>query len=146
MIDPLKLKNQVCFPIYTLSREIINVYRPFLDEVDITYLQYLVMMILWENDLQTVNQLGEKLFLDSGTLTPLLKRLEAKGFIKRTRKKTDERVVEITVTEVGKELKNKVEPIPEKVVKAMGVTLDELQELKDIVTRILDKAKTSKTT
>jgi DNA-binding MarR family transcriptional regulator len=85
--NPPKLGNQLCFPLYVISKEITGLYRPFLDEIGITYPQYLVMMVLWENDGLTVNQIGEKLHLDSGTLTPLLKRLEAKGFINRKKKK-----------------------------------------------------------
>ncbi len=141
MDDILKLKSQVCFPVYALSREIINRYRPFLDELGITYPQYLVMMVLWENKLQTVNQIGDKLHLDSGTLTPLLKRLEQKGFILRTRKCSDERVVEITVTDAGKALQNDVAGIPGKVVEVMGITSEDLVELKEIVLKILNKAK-----
>lgn len=141
MDEILTLKSQVCFPIYTLSREIINHYRPFLDELGITYPQYLVMMVLWENEPQTVNQIGEKLHLDSGTLTPLLKRLQQKGFIMRNRKKSDERVVEVTVTDAGNKLKTKVIPVPQKVMEAMDVTLEELLELKQIVLKILNKAK-----
>ncbi len=82
-----KLENQICFPLYVIAKEITGLYRPFLDELDITYPQYLVMMVLWGGDGLTVTHIGEKLFLDSGTLTPLLKRLEAKGFIIRKRKK-----------------------------------------------------------
>lgn len=141
MDEVLKLKSQVCFPLYTLSREIIHQYRPFLEELDITYPQYLVLMVLWENGKQTVNQIGEKLYLDSGTLTPLLKRLELKGIINRNRKKSDERVVEITITDEGKVLKNKAALIPGRVVESMGVTGDELEELKQIVMKILNKVK-----
>ncbi|MCY1661356.1 MarR family winged helix-turn-helix transcriptional regulator [Chryseobacterium sp. SL1] len=83
----LKLENQLCFPLYVIAKEITGLYRPFLDELDITYPQYLVMMVLWEHDGLPVNSIGEKLYLDSGTLTPLLKRLENKGFIERKRKK-----------------------------------------------------------
>ncbi|MFV0376105.1 MAG: MarR family winged helix-turn-helix transcriptional regulator [Mangrovibacterium sp.] len=141
MDDYLKLKKQVCFPIYTLSREIINHYRPFLDELDITYSQYLVLMVLWEDGLQTVNQIGEKLHLDSGTLTPLLKRLENKGFIARKRRSCDERMVDITTTEKGLALKEEVAKVPPKVVEAMGISPEELAELKEIVERILHKKK-----
>jgi len=141
MDDVLKLKSQVCFPLYTLSREIIHQYRPFLDELDITYPQYLVLMVLWENEPQTVNQIGEVLYLDSGTLTPLLKRLEIKGIINRKRKKCDERVVEITVTEAGRALKGKATLIPQQVIDSMGVTSVELSDLKQIVTKILNKVK-----
>jgi len=144
MDEVLNLKNQVCFPIYSLSREIINQYRPFLDALDITYPQYLVMMVLWEEEPQTVNQIGEKLHLDSGTLTPLLKRLERKGIILRNRKRSDERVVEITVTGAGEALKDDVALIPQKVVEAMGLTPEELFELKQIVSKILNKAKHDK--
>lgn len=144
MDEAFSLKSQVCFPIYTLSREIINRYRPFLDELDITYPQYLVMMVLWEEEPQTVNQIGEKLHLDSGTLTPLLKRLELKGVIRRTRKCTDERMVEITVTDAGKELEINAALVPRKVVEALGLTEEELTELKQIVLKILNKAKNDK--
>ncbi|WP_321286741.1 MarR family transcriptional regulator [uncultured Sunxiuqinia sp.] len=141
MDEILNLKSQVCFPIYTLSREIIHQYRPFLDELDITYSQYLVLMVLWEQEPQTVNQIGKKLYLDSGTLTPLLKRLELKKMITRTRKQSDERVVEIGLTENGLHLKSKALSIPEKVIEAMGVTSEELLELKEIVIKILNKTK-----
>jgi DNA-binding MarR family transcriptional regulator len=94
-INPPKLENQICFPLYVISKEIIGLYRPLLEKLDITYSQYLVLMVLWENDGLTVNQIGEKLFLDSGTLTPLLKRLETKNYILRQRKTCDERSVEI---------------------------------------------------
>ena len=143
MEEKLQLKSQVCFPIYSLSREIINRYRPFLDELDITYPQYLVLMVLWENEVQTVNQIGEKLNLDSGTLTPLLKRLEAKELIHRCRRRSDERVVEITLTEKASSLKNKAVRVPEKVVKDIGLTIEDLEDLKRIVTKILNKTKKS---
>jgi DNA-binding MarR family transcriptional regulator len=143
MDEILNLKSQVCFPIYTLSREIIHQYRPFLDELDITYSQYLVLMVLWEQEPQTVNQIGKKLYLDSGTLTPLLKRLELKKIITRTRKPSDERVVEIGLTENGHELKSKAMLIPQKVAEAMGVSGEELLELKEIVMKILNKTKCS---
>ncbi len=145
MEDALNLKNQVCFPVYTLSREIINRYRPFLDKLGVTYPQYLVMMVLWEEELQTVNQIGEKLHLDSGTLTPLLKRLEQKGFLSRKRKCTDERVVEITLTNSGKALKTEASRVPQKVMDAMGVTVEELSKLKEIVLKILNKASHDRT-
>lgn len=139
MDDVLNLKSQVCFPIYALSREIINTYRPFLDELDITYPQYLVLLVLWEEEPQTVNQIGHKLDLDSGTLTPLLKRLQTKGIISRKRKSCDERVVEITLTEAGKALKKKAILVPPKVMEAMNVTTEELKELKEVVSKILNK-------
>lgn len=137
MDDALRLKNQVCFPVYALSREIINNYRPFLDELDLTYPQYLVLLVLWEEEPQTVNQIGHKLQLDSGTLTPLLKRLQTKGIISRHRKSCDERVVEISLTEAGHSLKKKAELIPQQVMTTMDVTAEELAELKAVVVKIL---------
>jgi len=139
MDDLLKLKNQVCFPVYALSREIITRYRPFLDALGITYPQYLVLMVLWEEKTQTVNELGGKLRLDSGTLTPLLKRLESKGFILRKRKSTDERVVEISLTNQGDQLRLKAADVPLKLMESMPVTKEELIRLREIVTEILDR-------
>jgi DNA-binding MarR family transcriptional regulator len=139
MDDFLKLKNQVCFPVYALSREIISHYRPFLESLDITYPQYLVLMVLWEEKTQTVNQLGGKLRLDSGTLTPLLKRMESKGLILRRRKSTDERVVEISLTEQGEKLRVKAVDVPTQLMESIPVTMDELIRLKEIVNDILDR-------
>ncbi|MFV0592906.1 MAG: MarR family winged helix-turn-helix transcriptional regulator [Draconibacterium sp.] len=141
MDDKLQLQSQVCFPIYSLSREIINRYRPFLDELEITYPQYLVLMVLWESGIQTVNQIGEKLNLDSGTLTPLLKRMEAKGLVHRTRKRSDERVVEITLSDEGKKLKERAKFVPEKLMASIDLTAEELDELRRVVTKILEKTR-----
>ena len=135
----LKLDNQACFPLYALSRGITNAYRPFLEALDITYPQYLVLMVLWERDGLTVNQIGEKLHLDSGTLTPLLKRLEVKGVLVRKRKEEDERVVAITLTSEGLALKKKAIKIPQQVVEALGLTEKELNQLKNITSKILKK-------
>ncbi|MBO9640508.1 MAG: MarR family transcriptional regulator [Siphonobacter aquaeclarae] len=143
MENPLLLKNQICFPLYALSREVIQHYRPFLDELDLTYPQYLVLMILWESQPQTVNQLGEKLLLDSGTLTPLLKRMEAKGLLTRKRKAEDERVVEISLTEAGQAMRSRAEEIPAKLMDAMGFTVEEMVELKQIVDKLLAKSSRS---
>ncbi|WP_263603640.1 MarR family winged helix-turn-helix transcriptional regulator [Chryseobacterium sp. PET-29] len=137
--ESLKLQNQLCFPLYVIAKEITGLYRPFLDELDITYPQYLVMMVLWENDGLSVNHIGEKLYLDSGTLTPLLKRLETKGFILRKRKKEDERVVEVFTTETGKALKAKACEIPEKIYKKIDVSEQDWIDLKTSVLKILNK-------
>ena len=134
-----KLGNQICFPLYVIAKEITGMYRPFLDELDLTYSQYLVMMVLWENDGLTVNQIGEKLYLDSGTLTPLLKRLEVKSLLQRNRKKEDERVVEVSLTEQGKNLQMKACEIPGKMVKKLNISADDLAELKTTVDKILNK-------
>ncbi|MNU24732.1 Organic hydroperoxide resistance transcriptional regulator [compost metagenome] len=139
MQEALLLENQVCFPIYALSRQIIQYYRPLLDELDITYPQYLVMMVLWEHDTQTVNQLGTLLKLDSGTLTPLLKRLEQKGFILRKRSKADERVVNISLTASGREMEEKACSVPHQMLESIGLSLDELQQLKQLAEKMLHK-------
>ncbi|WP_029286232.1 MarR family winged helix-turn-helix transcriptional regulator [Pedobacter sp. R20-19] len=139
MNNLLKLENQVCFPLYALSREVTQLYRPFLDDLGLTYPQYLVMLILWEENQQTVNQLGEKLYLDSGTLTPLLKRMEQKRIITRTRSTADERVVIISVTDIGEKMKEKATCIPAKLVEALGLSIDDLNQLKQIVTKALKR-------
>ncbi|RFC53409.1 MarR family winged helix-turn-helix transcriptional regulator [Brumimicrobium aurantiacum] len=141
MTDQLKLANQVCFPVYTLAKEIINQYRPILKEMDLTYPQYLVMMVLWESKEQTVSEIGEKLNLDSGTLTPLLKRLETKKLITRKRKKTDERVVAIALTPEGFEKKEMAELIPERVAESLNISMEELNELKRITEKVIKKIK-----
>ncbi|MET3036971.1 MarR family transcriptional regulator [Chryseobacterium sp. NRRL B-14859] len=134
-----KLENQICFPLYVIAKEITGLYRPFLDELDITYPQYLVMMILWEGDGLTVTHIGEKLFLDSGTLTPLLKRLESKGLIIRKRKKEDERVVEVFLNEAGRKLRHKACEIPGKIQQKIDIQPEELLQLKETVLKILNK-------
>lgn len=113
--DHLLLQNQLCFPLYAASRMMIQAYREPLEELSLTYPQYLVMLVLWEKDGLTVSQIGEKLFLDSGTLTPVLKRLEANNFIKRNRSEKDERKVKIELTYPGKSLKARAAHIPEKI-------------------------------
>ena len=139
MKDLLQLKEQVCFPVYALSREITQHYRPLLDELGLTYPQYLVLLVLWESKKQTVNQLGEKLRLDTGTLTPLLKRMEQKNIISRNRSSQDERVVEITLTPTGNALSEKAQSIPMKMIASMGISLDDLEALKRIANKILNK-------
>lgn len=136
--DTPKLGNQICFPLYVISKEITAMYRPFLEKLDITYSQYLVMMVLWENDGLTVNQIGEKLFLDSGTLTPLLKRLELKSYLRRQRKKEDERVVQVFLTEQGENLQKMACSIPGKLAEKLSLSEDDLLGLKVTVDKILN--------
>lgn len=113
MADELqKLKNQLCFSLYVCSKEIIRLYRPLLEPFGLTYTGYITMMALWETDNITVKELGEMLFLDSGTLTPLLKKLEALGYVKRERRPENERLVFITLTDSGRELKERSSNIP----------------------------------
>ena len=111
----LKLENQLCFPLYACSKEIIRMYTPHLEPLGLTYTQYIAMMVLWEHREINVKEMGNKLFLDSGTLTPLLKKLEGKGFLTRTRSKEDERSVIISITEEGEALKQKAAQIPGKI-------------------------------
>ena len=134
-----QLGNQLCFPLYVIAKEITGLYRLLLEELDITYPQYLVMMVLWEHQRLTVNQIGEKLFLDSGTITPLLKRLEAKSYIVRQRKIEDERVVEISLTDEGERLQDKACLIPEKMNARLDLSETDVQELKQAVSKLLDK-------
>jgi len=144
MEDKLKLTNQVCFPVYSLAKEIVNRYRPFLEEMGLTYPQYLVMLILWEQSEQTVSELGEKLKLDSGTLTPLLKRLEQKKFVTRTRSAKDERVVKITTTDEGQKLQTKAKEIPQQLAQSMHLEEEDLLMLKNVIENILLKIKQNK--
>ncbi|MBC7418665.1 MAG: MarR family transcriptional regulator [Pedobacter sp.] len=137
MEDLLKLKNQICFPAYAFSRKLTGLYRPLLQELDLTYPQYLVMLVLWEEKTHTVNKLGEKLDLDSGTLTPMLKRLEQKKFVNRVRSKTDERVVIISLTETGLQLKHRAKDIPNNLLKCLDVSIEELLQLKGMLNKIL---------
>ena len=110
--EALRLDNQLCFPLYACAKEIVRRYKPFLDEIDLTYTQYIVMMVLWEEREINVKELGSRLYLDSGTLTPVLKRLEQKGLITRQRDDKDERVLIVSITKEGDELKDKAVEIP----------------------------------
>ncbi|TWR28150.1 MarR family transcriptional regulator [Mucilaginibacter achroorhodeus] len=139
MEDLLKLENQICFPAYAFSRNLTNLYRPLLAKLDITYPQYLVLMVLWEHKTQTVNQLGEKLYLDTGTLTPLLKRLEQKGLVNRIRGTQDERIVMISLTTAGSQLKEEAKHIPMELVKCANVSIDELLQLRTLLNKVLGK-------
>ena len=139
-----KLGNQLCFPFYVIAKEITGMYRPYLEELDITYSQYLVMMVLWEFERLNVNQIGEKLYLDSGTLTPLLKRLEAKSYIVRHRKKEDERVVEVFLTEEGNQLQKKACIIPGKMQDKLNLSEDDLVALKETINKLLIKIESKK--
>jgi DNA-binding MarR family transcriptional regulator len=139
MKDQLHISEQVCFPVYAFAKEIINQYRPLLEALELTYPQYLVMLVLWEHEVQTVNQLGDKLKLDSGTLTPLLKRMETKAFVTRIRSTVDERIVNISLTEKGVALKEKAACIPKQLMEAMNVSAEDLLILKNIITKITKK-------
>ncbi|MBQ4427658.1 MAG: MarR family transcriptional regulator [Oscillospiraceae bacterium] len=135
--DSLKLENQICFPLYACSREIIKRYKPFLDEIDLTYTQYITMMVLWDKKTVTVKELGSSLYLDSGTLTPLLKKLEQKGYLTRRRSEEDERNLNVTITEAGEELKKKAVRIPERMSECVALEPDEAKELYRLLYKVL---------
>lgn len=135
--EQLKLSNQLCFPLYVCSKEIVRRYKPFLDEVDLTYTQYITMMAFWEKGETNVKDLGKTLFLDSGTLTPVLKTLESKGFITRSRSKDDERNLIVSITEDGKKLQEKCADIPSKLACCVNFSREESQQLKTILDKML---------
>ena len=135
--DCLKLKSQLCFPLYACSKEIIRKYKPFLDKFDLTYTQYITMMALWENESMNVRELGLVLFLDSGTLTPVLKKLESKGYIERKRSKEDERNLIVTVTEKGWKLREEALSIPESMSSCVNLEPEEASELYRLLYKVL---------
>lgn len=135
--DKLKLENQLCFPLYAASKEIVRRYKPFLDELDMTYTQYITMMVMWEHKELSVKELGQYLYLDSGTLTPLLKTMEKKGWVERNRSKKDERVLDVTITDAGQKLKDKALEVPEKISTCISIEPDEAVQLYKILHKIL---------
>lgn len=137
--DLLKLDNQLCFAIYACSRSLTRLYRPLLKKLGVTYPQYLVLMVLWETNQKSVTELGERLFLDSGTLTPLLKRLENNGIVQRVRSKQDERKVVVEITKKGMALKKKAYEIPEKMFCQSGLTIEEFFRMKSDLERLVER-------
>lgn len=137
--DCLKLENQLCFPLYVCSKEIIRKYKPYLDELDLTYTQYIAMMVMWEKKELTVKELGACLYLDSGTLTPVLKKLEEKDYIVRNRSKEDERNLIITITKTGEELKQRAIQIPEKLRACVNLEPEESAQLYKLLYELLNK-------
>ena len=137
--DALKLENQICFPLYACSREIVKRYKPFLDTIDLTYTQYIAMKVMWEKKCVNVKELGEYLYLDSGTLTPLLKKLESKGLITRKRSDKDERNLIATITEEGEKLKEQAVDIPFEMAGCTNLTAEEGIMLYNILYKILGK-------
>lgn len=135
--DSLKLENQLCFPLYACSKEIVRRYKTYLDRLDLTYTQYIVMMVMWEEKELNVKELGDKLFLDSGTLTPVLKKLEAKGYVTRERSKIDERTLIVTLTESGKELREKAVDIPVGMRGCLKLSDEEMVQLRTMLGKIL---------
>ncbi|MCU8406202.1 MarR family transcriptional regulator [Vibrio vulnificus] len=135
----LLLENQICFPLYSAANAVIRAYRPLLEALDLTYSQYLVLLVLWQQNGINVKDLGAKLHLDSGTLTPLLKRLEAKGIVERRRGQTDERVRELFLTEAGRALKQQAQQVPQNMLCRIDLSIDELVALKSLCEKVLEK-------
>ena len=133
----LKLENQICFPLYACSRDVIKRYKPYLDEMDLTYTQYITMIVMWEEKSVTVKELGKRLYLDSGTLTPLLKKMEAKGLLTRKRSFEDERSLIVTITEEGERLMEKADGIPEKIQACSELNTEEAAVLRALLLKLL---------
>ncbi|MBQ1628515.1 MAG: MarR family transcriptional regulator [Treponema sp.] len=136
--DCLKLKNQLCFPLYAVSREILRKYTPFLRELNLTYTQYIVLMVLWEKKEITVGELGKLLYLDTGTLSPLLKSMEKSALVCRSRNKDDERIVQVSITEKGNALKEKAVEIPEKIGSCLNISVEEAGVLYKLLYKMLE--------
>ena len=136
--DCLKLENQLCFPLYACSKEVVKRYRPFLDAINLTYTQYIAMMVFWEHKIHSVKELGEKLYLDSGTLTPVLKSLEAKGYVKRYRSPADERVLLVELTEEGEALKEKAVEVPAMMTGSVKLSDEEAAQLRGLLSKVLE--------
>ena len=136
--EALKLENQLSFPLYACSREIIKRYKPFLDRIDMTYTQYISMLVLWEHHSMTARELGEKLLLDSGTLTPLLKKLESKGMITRRRSDKDERNLIVTITDAGEALKDEALKVHDAMHANCPLCKEEAEQLGSILHKIME--------
>lgn len=136
--DPLLLENQLCFPLYACAREVMKRYKPFLDAIDLTYTQYVTMMVLWEVGETTSKEIGERLHLDSGTLTPVIKKLEEKGFVTRCRSHEDERNLCVAITEQGRALKARAAGIPEQVGRCLCLSPQDAGQLYAMLHRLLE--------
>ena len=133
----LRLENQLCFPLYAASREVIRHYRPHLEALDLTYTQYITMMVLWEEGTATVSHLGERLYLDSGTLTPVLKKLEERGYVTRERSAADARVLEVSLTPDGRALQGRAASVPQRMACHVPLTAEEAAELRRLLAKVL---------
>jgi DNA-binding MarR family transcriptional regulator len=135
--ESLKLGNQLCFPLYACSKEIIRRYKPYLDRIDLTYTQYITMMVMWEKKTVNVKTLGECLYLDSGTLTPVLKKLESKGYITRERSSEDERNLVVSITSDGEKLRDEAINIPSSIGSCVKLSEDEAKILYNLLYKII---------
>ena len=139
MGDPLLLQNQLCFPLYAAAKETVRCYRAYLDPLGLTYTQYIAMMALWEHKKMTISEMGRLLYLDSGTLTPMLKKMEQAGLLMRTRSATDERNVEITLTDAGWELREKATHVPSGMAQFVNLEPGEVIQLYHLLYKLLDQ-------
>ena len=139
--ESLKLSRQLCFPLYACSREMIKLYKPFLDELGLTYTQYITLMVLWEHKAMTVKALGQELYLDSGTLTPLLKKLEEKGLVTRRRSDLDERNLIVTITELGESMRDRALHIPGEMTKCINLPREDIRDLYRMLHQLLEYVK-----
>ncbi len=136
--DSLKLENQLCFPLYACAKEVVRRYKPFLDVIDLTYTQYIAMMVMWDKKEVNVKELGESLFLDSGTLTPVLKKLESKGYITRRRSKDDERNLVVSLTKDGEQLKELAIKVPAQMRECMNIDEGSTKQLYELLYNMLE--------
>jgi len=142
--DPLALERQVCFALAVAAREVIGLYRPVLEPLGLTHPQYLVMLALWERDERSLRDLADTLALDPGTLSPLLKRLEAAGLIRRERHSGDERLLAVTLTPEGRRLRRRAEKVPERIVERLGLPISDLLHLNEVLHHVIDAATAAK--
>lgn len=139
MNEKLKLENQLCFPLYACAKEVVRRYAPLLEPLGLTYTQYIAMMVLWEHKSVTVKELGKKLYLDSGTLTPMLKKMEKAGWLVRERSKSDERVVVVTITSAGEQMQEKAADIPIRMSQCIRLESDNAMRLYSLLNELLKK-------
>lgn len=142
MNDMLKLRNQLCFPLYACAKEVVRQYMPLLEPLGLTYTQYIAMMVLWEHKSISIRDIGKLLYLDSGTLTPMLKKMEKAGLITRSRSKDDERVVIITITQKGEELYDAASEIPIKMSQCVKIDSEEAQQLYTLLNKMIENFNT----
>lgn len=135
--DPLKLENQLCFPLYAAAKEVVKRYRPYLEPLGLTYTQYIAMMVLWEHKEITVSKMGKLLLLDSGTLTPMLKKMESAGLLTRKRSKEDERELVVTITQKGTDLRKEAVRIPGKMASCVALDIEEAVQLKTLLSKLI---------
>ena len=139
--ETMKLDNQLCFPLYAAARNVTGLYNPHLRPLGLTYTQYITLLVLWEKDSISVSEIGNRLMLDNGTLSPMLKKMEQAGYIVRERSKDDDRVVIISLTQKGRDLKEEAKEIPEKVGSCIDLPVEKAEQLRDLLNELLETQK-----